>query len=88
MKTAFNKLLNILGAQDYLHFPPERTQGLRILAMDGGGTRALVTLEVLKRIEEITGQKITDLFDLIVGTSTGGILASLVGIRQYPLGIS
>lgn len=47
----------------------------RILSLDGGGLRGLAPLLVLKRIEVMTGKKIHELFDLIVGTSTGGIIA-------------
>ena len=37
--------------------------------------RGLVQIEILRQIEKRTGKKITDLFDWIVGTSTGGIIA-------------
>jgi len=47
----------------------------RILSLDGGGLRGLAQLIILKRIEDLTGKRIYELFDLIVGTSTGGILA-------------
>ncbi len=49
--------------------------GNRILCLDGGGMKALVELDVLSSIEKHTGKKITELFDWIVGTSTGGIIA-------------
>ncbi len=49
--------------------------GSRILFLDGGGIKGLVQLEVLIQLEERTQYKITDLFDWIVGTSTGGVIA-------------
>lgn len=49
--------------------------GSRILSLDGGGIKGLVQLEVLMQLEERTQCKITDLFDWIVGTSTGGVIA-------------
>lgn len=52
----------------------------RMLALDGGGIRGLVTLGILERIEtmvkEKTGEKLCDYFDYIAGTSTGAIIAA------------
>jgi len=48
---------------------------VRILAIDGGGIRGLIPAVVLAEIERRTGRRTADLFDLIAGTSTGGILA-------------
>ncbi|KAK8575403.1 hypothetical protein V6N12_063077 [Hibiscus sabdariffa] len=56
-------------------------QGLRILSMDGGGMKGLATVQILKEIEKGTGKRIHELFDLICGTSTGGMLAVALGIK-------
>ncbi|MDH5721105.1 MAG: patatin-like phospholipase family protein [Spirochaetia bacterium] len=47
----------------------------KILSIDGGGIRGLIPALVLAEIEKRTGKPICKLFDLMAGTSTGGILA-------------
>jgi len=47
----------------------------RILSIDGGGIRGLIPAIVLGELERLAGRPIADLFDVIVGTSTGGIIA-------------
>ncbi|MGH8059986.1 MAG: patatin-like phospholipase family protein [Candidatus Entotheonellia bacterium] len=46
----------------------------KILSIDGGGIRGIIPAMLLAEIETITGKRIAHLFDLIAGTSTGGIL--------------
>jgi predicted acylesterase/phospholipase RssA len=46
-----------------------------ILAVDGGGIRGVIPARVLEAVEERLGRPISSLFDLIAGTSTGGIIA-------------
>lgn len=48
---------------------------VRILSIDGGGVRGVIPALLLASLERIAGQPIHRLFDLITGTSTGGILA-------------
>lgn len=59
----------------------------RLLALDGGGVRGLITLGYLARIEEILKARygdsdfvLSDYFDLIGGTSTGAIVAAALAL--------
>jgi uncharacterized protein len=47
----------------------------RILAIDGGGIRGIIPTVVLRAFETYTGRECVDMFDLLVGTSTGGLIA-------------
>lgn len=46
-----------------------------ILSIDGGGIRGIIPARILQEIEERTSKPISSIFDLSVGTSTGGIIA-------------
>ncbi|HYU56918.1 MAG TPA: patatin-like phospholipase family protein [Actinomycetota bacterium] len=48
---------------------------VRILSIDGGGIRGIIPARFLVELEEITGQRIADLFDIVAGTSTGALIA-------------
>jgi patatin-like phospholipase/acyl hydrolase len=48
---------------------------VKVLSIDGGGIRGLIPAVVLAAVEERCGKRIAEAFDLLVGTSTGGILA-------------
>lgn len=47
----------------------------QVLSIDGGGIRGITRAMVLAEIERRTGKPASELFDLVAGTSTGGILA-------------
>lgn len=47
----------------------------RILAVDGGGIRGLIPAILLAELEAKTGKACRDQFDMLAGTSTGGIIA-------------
>src|SRR5215208_5765554 len=50
-------------------------EGMRLLAIDGGGIRGLIPALVLTELERRADRRVFEMFDLIAGTSTGGILA-------------
>lgn len=58
------------------HEPPVR----RILCLDGGGIKGTQPAAFLAALEEDLGRPIGEYFDLIAGTSTGGILAIGLGL--------
>ncbi|MET9815351.1 CBASS cGAMP-activated phospholipase [Streptomyces sp. NPDC006355] len=62
----------------------ELTERFQILALDGGGFRGMFSAAVLTRLEEDLGTRIVDHFDLIAGTSTGGIIALGLGLGLSP----
>lgn len=47
----------------------------KILSIDGGGIRGVIPAMILSELEEAIGKSVSEMFDLIAGTSTGGILA-------------
>ncbi|MDF1552462.1 MAG: CBASS cGAMP-activated phospholipase [Deferrisomatales bacterium] len=56
------------------------TNGRRLLAIDGGGIKGVIPAAFLATVEDATGKRIADHFDLIAGTSTGGIIALGLGL--------
>ncbi len=61
--------------------PWENDQPFRILSLDGGGIKGIFPAAVLASLEKgyLEGKSVGDYFDLIAGTSTGGILALGLG---------
>lgn len=60
------------------------TERFQILSLDGGGIKGLFSASVLAKLEDDLGVSIVDHFDLIVGTSTGGLIALGLGMGMRP----
>jgi uncharacterized protein len=59
----------------------------KLLALDGGGIRGVLSLHILARIEELLikesqrpDYRLADYFDYVAGTSTGGIIAAGIAL--------
>ena len=68
-----------LGSQ-----PPRR--GVRVLSVDGGGVRGMAVIEIVRKLEFEAGKPLREMFDLVVGVSTGAFLTGLLtaGRRTLP----
>lgn len=77
-----NKLLAAIGHNEWVPKLPNQ-RGLRVLCLDGGGTRGIAAVTSLRHIvKAMDGVEVCDAFDMIVGTSTGAIVGFLVGLRR------
>ena len=52
----------------------------KILSIDGGGIKGLYSATILQHLEDKFGKSISDYFDMLCGTSTGGLIA--LGLSQ------
>jgi uncharacterized protein len=68
---------------ELMRYPPIGASS-KVLSIDGGGIRGIIPAMVLGEIEDRTGKPASELFDLIAGTSTGGILA--LGLAKPTVG--
>ena len=73
-----------MTAADRIKSPGQK----KILALDGGGIRGMITVEVLAKIEDLLRARLrggpefvlADYFDFVAGTSTGAIIATCVSL--------
>lgn len=53
---------------------------IKVLSIDGGGIRGIIPCAILAEIERLTGKPACELFHLMAGTSTGGIIACMLNV--------
>lgn len=76
-------LVASLASQEELDEKKNKTT-VRILSVDGGGTRGIVPATILAAIEQETGKKISEIFDIVGGTSIGAVLTTYLTVRENP----
>ena len=60
----------------FSNFFSKQVKPKKIISFDGGGVRAIAGIVFLKKLETARGKKVTDMFDMFVGTSAGAFNAA------------
>lgn len=63
---------------------PDTSRDFHVLSLDGGGLKGLFAAAVLAELQEDFGAAVADRFDLVTGTSTGGLIALGLGAGLSP----
>ena len=60
----------------FSNFFSKQVKPKKIISFDGGGVRAIAGIVFLKKLEAARGKKVSDMFDMFVGTSAGAFNAA------------
>lgn len=85
--SVYSKLAQVPKPQDRVLPQKNEQEYIRILSICGGGIRGIIPAHVLKYLEQTSKKPIAELFDVIVGTSTGAVASvvlTLPGIDNRP----
>ena len=63
-------------------FNKKKEKPKKIISFDGGGVRVIAGIVFLKKLEAESGRKISDIFDMFVGTSAGAFNASCLAFHE------
>src|SRR6266404_156272 len=72
--------MEVVALGESVYSGPSAAATRRILNIDGGGIKGVFPAAFLAELEDRLGEPIVDYFDLIAGTSTGGIIALGLGL--------
>ena len=75
-----NSLLN------FFKKPKTQKSPKKIISFDGGGVRVIAGIVFLKKLEVESGKKISDIFDMFVGTSAGAFNAACLAHGEMSAG--
>ena len=67
-------------------FNKKKEKTKKIISFDGGGVRVIAGIVFLKKLEVETGKKISDMFDMFVGTSAGAFNAACLAHGEMSAG--
>ncbi len=87
MPTDLSDTSSVTSTESTLSSIPEDVPEIRVLSLDGGGVRGIIEARILMHIEKEVGKPISQIFDIIGGTSAGGMIATLLSIpnKDNPL---
>ena len=60
-----------------------RFSNKKIICFDGGGVRTIASIVFLKKLEAESGKKVSDIFDMFIGTSAGAFNAACFAYGGY-----
>ncbi|XP_011683797.1 phospholipase A I [Strongylocentrotus purpuratus] len=66
---------------------PVKNRGVRILSVDGGGSRGIIAIEILRELERQSGKPVHEMFDYIIGVSSGAVLVYLLAYAKASLDV-
>lgn len=73
--------MNSIEKQSSNVHPKSKSKVFKVLSIDGGGIKGLYSSRILENFERRFNCHIADYFDLICGTSTGGLIALAISLK-------
>lgn len=75
---------SVKSADSYREYSNSGKKRAVMFTLDGGGVRGLITAQILCELDSLLDYPLSNYFEWAVGTSTGGMIASLLCLRYSP----